>query len=489
MVQFSPDNGPRPNEGVDKAILTNELNQINQSRLELGQDIMEQWPDLPSSATTYLVEHCPAPALLPLAIKRARSLVAVNPDALANPKTNPFVLDDCIELAKLDIDDELSEDKAEKIDTKKTTVSGLEHIKNISANLPKNKRKGPQAISYIRERLETNLEAGTITPEANEEAQNFLNQIETTLGVMKSLFTDSEKIAAFDNIIVGAALDFGADNLVDTFLPVIEQVEKSNVFSGVDKVRLRQIVTGSDVQSALSESYVAEDGKTYLSFTKDRPHPIRTGVTGYMQNDGSQIIEGRAGDHLVTTDVSGWSSEDVGYLIETMHFWNMMESFGTTGFVEDVYRVDFSLLSDGGAFDPLQIIRMRQVLSHMVGGFEGMDGDIANLNEKRTLLQNQARLLSDTQTAFGWENSRAGTRKMLMRLGLQDENGVPNMEVIKTFGDFTQKRMFGMPGTRGLAILGYLHLHHPNYVVKRSQEDQSRLRLVRRERNRKKSES
>jgi len=50
MVQFSPDNGPRPNDGVDKATLATEINQINNSRLELGQDIMGQWPDLPSSA-------------------------------------------------------------------------------------------------------------------------------------------------------------------------------------------------------------------------------------------------------------------------------------------------------------------------------------------------------------------------------------------------------------------------------------------------------
>jgi len=41
----------------------------------------------------------------------------------------------------------------------------------------------------------------------------------------------------------------------------------------------------------------------------------------------------------------------------------------------------------------------------MTGGYAGYDGDIENFEHKQRLIQNQSRLLSDTQTAFGWENS------------------------------------------------------------------------------------
>jgi len=84
-------------------------------------------------------------------------------------------------------------------------------------------------------------------------------------------------------------------------------------------------------------------------------------------------------------------------------------------------------------------MHLRQVLSHLTENFEGYDGEIANLSEHKTLIQNQARLMSETQTAMGFENNKSGTTKTLRRLGLEDEKGNSNLEVIKSFGNFTPR--------------------------------------------------
>ena len=151
-------------------------------------------------------------------------------------------------------------------------------------------------------------------------------------------------------------------------------------------------------------------------------------------------------------------------MVEVMHYWHTTESFGTTGFVENIYKIDFSVLDNGGAFDPLTVNRFRQVISHMTGGFAGYDGDIENFEYQQRLLQNQSRLLSDTQTAFGWENSQAGTTKVLQRLGLENADGKPNLEVIAAFGGYTQEN-YAKGQSDQLGVADYLHRLYPQFVT------------------------
>jgi len=93
----------------------------------------------------------------------------------------------------------------------------------------------------------------------------------------------------------------------------------------------------------------------------------------------------------------------------------------------------------------------------------GYDGDIENFEEKQTLIQNQSRLLSETQTAFGWENDQAGTGRVLKRLGLWNEDGHPNMDVIKSFGNYTQ-RHYASGSTSQVDLVDYLHKQNPEHV-------------------------
>ena len=188
------------------------------------------------------------------------------------------------------------------------------------------------------------------------------------------------------------------------------------------------------------------------------------------------MIEARAGDHVITKDVTGWSGEDVGLLIEITHMWNMYESFGATAFIEDVYKIDFSILDNGGAFDPIQITHLQQVLSHLTGSHEGYDGDIADLSEHKTLIQNQARLLSDMQTTFHWQNDRSGMTKMLQRLGMEDADGNANLDVIKAFGNYT-KEHYASGATDQADLVNYLHKRFPEKIAPLSESETFHGRL------------
>ena len=347
---------------------------------------------------------------------------------------------------------EVLETEKDQNDLRRTTVEGLR--KRITGNLTGEDKVG-QLMKLI---ADVTVADGFEEPE-RVAALKHLTQIMNTLQEMTGVFTDPNKQAAFEQIINVSAIDLGAATIGDAFAPVMAQVEMSGAFSDKDKSRLRMIVTGSEVQDVLSEK--SEDGQ-YLHNEQNK-RQIRSGVEGYTEPSGRQIIEGKAGDHIVTRDVSGWSGEDVGLLVELMHYWNVTESNGTTGFVENIYQVDFSVLDSGGAFDPLTVKKFQQIISHMTGGFAGYDGDMENFEEKQQLIQNQSRLLSDTQTAFGWENNQEGTSKVLKRLGVWNKDGHPNMDVIKSFGDYTQR--YYEAGTPNQAdLVDYLHQQNPEQV-------------------------
>jgi len=276
------------------------------------------------------------------------------------------------------------------------------------------------------------------------------DQIENALNEMSAVLADPASQSEFNQIVNSTAFDLESADLALTFAPIIEKVEASETFTAEQKYKLREIVTGSAAQSSLAETIIDQRGKTVPRYTFNNKRDFRQGVSGYIEGQGRQIIEAQAGDRMVTKDVTGWSGEEVGLLIEMSHMWAVYDSFGVTGFIEDVYKTDFSILADGNAFDPIQIMHLRQMLSHLTGNFEGYDGDIANLSEHKTLIQNQARLLSDTQTAFGWESDPSGTTKTLQRLGLEDEQGRPNMDAIKAFGDYSKQHYAGEVDQNGL---------------------------------------
>jgi len=410
--------------------LETELSGINAERKSLNQQVIEQWPDIPASAVSYLATNCPNPESMSGAIAEVRTLLVSDSAALDDPDIAALLLDDCLARAE-------KSEKRNKLGDIKNTENSLLTTKSVLTHISKQTQSlnGYEKLSAARQRLSD----PSIPESIRLELSVRFDGMADILDDMSAVFADKPSKAAFQDIINRTALDFNAAIPSQAFTEVMVKIEMSDQFTNNQKIKLRQIVTGSHAQEILSTIITDESGNRVPRFTEKHQRELRSGITGYAQNNGRQIIECRAGSHLVTKDVSGWSGENVGLLIETMHMWNVLDSFGVTGFVENVYKIDFSILGSGNAFDPMQITKMRQVISHLIASHEGYDGDIANLEKHKTLLKNQARLLSETQTAYGWENDASGTARTLLKLGMVDENDQPNMETIKAFGNYTRE--------------------------------------------------
>jgi len=431
-----------------------ELAEIGNERIALCETVQNQWPAIPPQAIRYLAENCPKPELMSLILTELRTLLSDNPEILSDPTTMHLLIDDCIFAANQKIADDVEDFEADILMADKSTNEVLTNINTKTANL-----KGRAKLVAAREYL-SNLE---ITESIRSELIARFDQIEATLASMSSVFDDPASQSEFQTIVSNTLINFSAPNLMATFAPIIEQVEASETFTSEQKFKLRAIVTGTDAQNSLKHTVTNKSGEIVPLFTEENKREFRKGVSGYIEGHDRQMIEARAGNRMITKDVTGWSGEDVGLLIEATHMWNMYDSFGVTGFIEDVYKIDFSIVGDDSAFDPIQITHVRQVLSYLTGSFEGYDGDITNLSEHKTLIQNQSRLLAETQTAFGYENDRSGTNKVLRRIGMESEKGNPNMEVIKAFGNYTREH-YGSGAPDQLRLVENLNRLHPALV-------------------------
>lgn len=421
------------------------LEASTQERVSLSDSVDTSLFSLPEHAQDYLRDKCNSSQHLSMAANEAAKLLITDPAILDDPDFAEFELDTCIENTEIAAKTE----ELEKIDTTTEVLS-----KEFQQMAREEFEKG----GSIDAKLER-IEARVSKFDKAEVALKQITQFRKTLADLRGVIEDPQEQAAFEAMLASVPIDLGANDLNTMFSPVLAEIDKSEAFSAETKTRLRDVVTGSDVQDVLSEKNA--DGS--FSNTEDNKRKFRSGVSGYAEPSGRQIIEARSGDHIVTKDVTGWSGEDIGLMVEVMHYWHTTESFGTTGFVENIYKIDFSVLDSGGAFDPLTVNRFRQVISHMTGGFAGYDGDIENFEHQQRLLQNQSRLFSETQTTFGWENSQAGTTKVLQRLGLENANGHPNLEVIAAFGDYTQEN-YASGHSDQLGVVDYLHRLYPQFV-------------------------
>jgi len=423
-----------------------ELTKIGNERIALCETVENKLSGIPPQAVRYLAENCPKPELMSAVLSEIRLLLAESPTSLDDLNMLGPLVDGCITNAQIKEVKNKTHDVIEGNELHETKNGVLENIARQTTNL-----KGRAKLAAAREYL-SNPDIPATTRSA---LLARFDQIENTLASMSAVFTDPASQSEFDRIVSATSFDLGAPDLATTFAPIIEQVETNKLFTAEQKYKLREIVTGSDAQNSLTETITDQNGNSMPRFTADNKREFRQGVSGYVEGHNRQIIETCAGDRMITKDVTGWSGEDVGLLIEVTHF---------------------SVLGDGNAFDPIQITHLRQVLSHLTGSFESYDGDIAILSEHKTLIQNQSRLLSETQTALGLENDRSGITKVLRRIGLEDEKGNPNLEVIKSFGDYT-KRYYGNGAPDQLRLVEYLYRLHPDLVKPLSGEEKAKGKL------------
>lgn len=252
----------------------------------------------------------------------------------------------------------------------------------------------------------------------------------------------SEITRIFDSV----SLNLAGASVLDSFMPVLAAVDRSETLPAEAKAAIREAIygehydrTGGDVRESATATTTNENGETVPVYTADNPKPVRPGVSAYSETGDEVLVRlDLPGHPPVTREVTGWSNDDIGLLAEAMGFAAGLEQYGVTGFVEDIYKMDFNVLGDS-AFDRDSLRDIRQMISAMVGSFEGYDGDIFDVREKIGLIRHQARLLSDEDTAYGTENSREDTMRSARKLGLRNEDGELNFAVLKEFGRFAQE--------------------------------------------------
>lgn len=252
-----------------------------------------------------------------------------------------------------------------------------------------------------------------------------------------------------NRILDQSNIDFVTASPVQIFAGFLAEADKSDELTDEEKNKLREVLHGSerlDSGSAVEEALrqgrgvrMKADGKSDpIPYDKDNSLPIRPGVDAYM--DGSrEIMRARAGANVpAVIDVTGWSAADKADLLKVMSFWTATESVGKTGFVQDIYGLNFGGFTGATEFNQEQVRQMKRAISIIYGGAEGYDGDLGEFDQQIGLVQYQARLLSESGTATGMENDQAGSQGMDTKLGLKDRSGNINPDILRAFGEYTR---------------------------------------------------
>ena len=222
---------------------------------------------------------------------------------------------------------------------------------------------------------------------------------------------------AIGRIMAATPLNLAGASSIEAFAPVLRAMDAAPEVSEAGKIAVREAVygqryinTGSELRDTATAVRIdPQTGKSIPCHTAEKPHPVRPGVDTYTETGDEVLVRlSLPGHPPIVRDVTGWANDEIGLLSEAMGFAAGLEAFGATGAVEDIYKIDFSVLGDS-AFDRASVREIRQMMSAMIGAFEGYDGDIFDVRHKKGLIRYQMRLLSGQDSASGWENDRQGT--------------------------------------------------------------------------------
>lgn len=306
--------------------------------------------------------------------------------------------------------------------------------------------------------------------EKNEYALRMFDEYEANLQQIEGVFTPEEVDTLFaGSVSANVMLNLSAHEPMAIYGDVFTRIEQSdlpqerkdalrqstmNVLGQIE----RETDTGIEVVRGTTQMVLNGAGKKVPAHPEDNPLDLGSGVKSYTRTGNEVILKAEVGGHIHTADVTGWSPQAVGSYTEALKFWAGTEAFGATGFVESVYKIDFSVLGNS-VLDPFEMVKIRQKISYLVGGFEAYDGDIFDPSEKKGLIQAQMRALSPNDTAYGWENDQHQTHAITQELGLD------NPLVLKEFGAYTQAHYLNGDITHE-ALHDHLYKRFPQFVAK-----------------------
>jgi len=206
----------------------------------------------------------------------------------------------------------------------------------------------------------------------------------------------------------------------------------------------RAIVTGSDYRDAMRTMKREPNGNLVPMFPESTPLKFRMGVEGFTSDDGQQEFMRATPQHgsAWKLDVTKFTVIEKGLAANLLELWAMTENAGETNFLASLTKIDLSV---NNAIDPLALRDAAMIINATLGGFAGYNGEIFHGIDQIGIIQWQAQLRSPKGDAGRSDRNANMTDDTLKGLGIRDKHGNLNMDVLKTFGEYSRDNWIGAP--------------------------------------------
>ncbi|MDJ0627604.1 MAG: hypothetical protein QNJ44_05045 [Rhodobacter sp.] len=281
------------------------------------------------------------------------------------------------------------------------------------------------------------------------ETKQHLNAILSRVALLQIALPD--KPGVVNRLLNTTGLKLAAATVAGSFIDFMAAAESDEDLSDADRTVLRNIIRreeryardGTDVQDELRQTLTTPDGKTVPAHPEDQPYQFREQVQGFARADGSQHLRAvTTHGERVTLDITGWPAADVGRASELLQLWAMTENEGQTGYLTALTKLNWSGTAQ---IDPIALLQASQVVSALLGHGEGHDGDIFDGRETLGMIRWQAQLANQTGATLRGIRDEGRTHDALIGLGIRDEKGNLDLDVLRAFGDFSRDHWMTAP--------------------------------------------
>jgi len=288
-----------------------------------------------------------------------------------------------------------------------------------------------------------------IAQSENSETKQHLTAILSRVALLQAALPNKPDVV--NRLLNSTGLNLASANVSGSFTNFITAAETDEALTEDDRAVLRKVIqreeryarTGTDVQTELGETVTSPDGKIIPAHPEGKPYQFRDDVQGFARTDGSLHLraESTHGER-VTLDITGWPSADVGRASELLQLWAMTENEGQTGYLTSLTKLDWT---DTARIDPLALQQASQVVSALLGGGEGHDGDIFDGKDALGMIRWQAQLANQSGEALRGTRDETRTHDALVGFGIRDEKGNLELDVLRAFGNYSRDHWMTAP--------------------------------------------
>jgi len=210
------------------------------------------------------------------------------------------------------------------------------------------------------------------------------------------------------------------------------------------KLTPHRVVTGSDYEDAMNAMVTGEDGKQAPAYPEHNSLKFGVGLEGYTSDNGQQqfMKATPTHGHPITVDVTSFSPGRKALVAGYLDAWRMAEDAGATDFLISMTQYD---LRGQSVLDEIQLIKAAQILNALYGGFTGHNGEVLRGGDKIAQTRWMAQLKSPKGDAARSDRNASMTDDALRGLGIRDEKGNLDIDLLRAFGDYSRDNWFGAP--------------------------------------------